>query len=116
LQRGETEELLKPQSLRKLRDVIMNFQIAGTSPSQPHNCCSERCIPHNAPLAVSRMSVSFLTGILSCGGCEPGRDTVAQALSWSMYLLCTHPDVQEKVFQEASTVIGDTPIGKVRGN
>ena len=34
-----------------------------------------------------------------------GRDTTAQALSWSLFLLCQHPDIQEQVFQEARDTV-----------
>jgi len=35
-----------------------------------------------------------------------GRDTTACALSWMMYMICLHPEVEEKVFQEVSSVLG----------
>jgi len=34
-----------------------------------------------------------------------GRDTTAQALSWTFYRLCIHPDVQAKVRQEVLSVV-----------
>lgn len=35
-----------------------------------------------------------------------GRDTTAQALSWCLYLLCEHPDIQDKVYDEIVSVCG----------
>lgn len=35
-----------------------------------------------------------------------GRDTTAQALSWTIFCLCQHPDVAEKVRQELADVCG----------
>jgi cytochrome P450 len=37
-----------------------------------------------------------------------GHETSASALSWALYLLATHPDVQERVAREAET-LGDAP-------
>eukprot|EP00746_Dinoflagellata_sp_MGD_P027051 gnl/MRDRNA2_/MRDRNA2_163744_c0_seq1.p1 gnl/MRDRNA2_/MRDRNA2_163744_c0~~gnl/MRDRNA2_/MRDRNA2_163744_c0_seq1.p1 ORF type:complete len:530 (+),score=82.30 gnl/MRDRNA2_/MRDRNA2_163744_c0_seq1:82-1671(+) len=36
-----------------------------------------------------------------------GRDTTAQALSWTVFLLCLHPEVEEKAIQEIRNVCGD---------
>jgi len=38
-----------------------------------------------------------------------GHDTTSAALSWSFYLLATHPDVEAKVLDEIHQVIGDKP-------
>jgi len=35
-----------------------------------------------------------------------GRDTTAQALTWSMLLLSTHPEVEEKIRAEALSILG----------
>lgn len=35
-----------------------------------------------------------------------GRDTTAQALSWAIFLLIGHPDVEEKLLQELEEVLG----------
>lgn len=35
-----------------------------------------------------------------------GRDTTANALSWSFYRLCIHPDIQQRVYDEVIQVIG----------
>ncbi len=37
-----------------------------------------------------------------------GRDTVAQAFSWSVHMLSLHPAVQEKIYQEARSVLGSS--------
>ncbi|GAB0493459.1 hypothetical protein MMPV_004741 [Pyropia vietnamensis] len=34
-----------------------------------------------------------------------GVDTTAHSLQWGIYLLCTHPDIQARVFEEVSTVL-----------
>ncbi|KAK1286098.1 hypothetical protein QJS10_CPB20g01579 [Acorus calamus] len=42
-----------------------------------------------------------------------GRDTTAGTLSWFFYILCLHPNIQEKVaaeVKEATSATGDTPI------
>jgi len=36
-----------------------------------------------------------------------GRDTTAQALSWSIYRLCIHPHVQQRARQEIQEVLGN---------
>jgi cytochrome P450 len=36
-----------------------------------------------------------------------GHDTTASALSWSIYSLGKHKDIQEKVYREVKEVIGD---------
>lgn len=36
-----------------------------------------------------------------------GHETTASVLSWSLYSLGKHKDVQEKVYQEVKKVIGD---------
>ncbi|HMP01758.1 MAG TPA: cytochrome P450 [Gemmatales bacterium] len=38
-----------------------------------------------------------------------GHETTAQALSWTLYLLAQHPEVQERVRAEAERVLGDRP-------
>lgn len=92
-------DLLRPENLRELRDVIMNFQIAGRgSATPPPNAC-EACETDDVYVVHAPM----LTG----------RDTVAQALAWSVYLLSLHPDVQEKVHDEAVVVLGNTPVEEV---
>lgn len=35
-----------------------------------------------------------------------GRDTTAQAMGWCTYLLSTHPDIQEKLYEELVEVFG----------
>ncbi|KAK7590720.1 hypothetical protein V9T40_002333 [Parthenolecanium corni] len=37
-----------------------------------------------------------------------GHDTVTVAASWAIYLIGSHPDVQEKIFQELNTVFGSS--------
>ncbi|XP_071488189.1 cytochrome P450 4V2-like [Diadema antillarum] len=37
-----------------------------------------------------------------------GHDTTAAAISWSLYLLGLHPDVQERLHEEVVSVLGDT--------
>jgi len=39
-----------------------------------------------------------------------GHDTTAAALNWSSYLLARHPDVQERMRQEADELIGSNPM------
>ncbi len=36
-----------------------------------------------------------------------GHETTANALSWTLYLLCKHPEVVQKIRQEAAEVLGD---------
>lgn len=36
-----------------------------------------------------------------------GHETTALALSWALYLLSTHPDIQDRVAAEAAAVLGD---------
>ena len=38
-----------------------------------------------------------------------GRDTTSNALSWAMFELCTHPDVQRKVQEEVDGVLAGSP-------
>lgn len=40
-----------------------------------------------------------------------GKDTTATTLSWFLYMLCKHSDVQEKIAKEViqATQVGDTP-------
>ncbi|MGE7780490.1 cytochrome P450 [Peribacillus sp. NPDC097264] len=38
-----------------------------------------------------------------------GHDTTATALSWTLYLLSQHPEVEAKLFHEIDTVIGNRP-------
>lgn len=53
-----------------------------------------------------------------------GVDTTAHSLQWGIYLLCTHPDVQERVLEEVSTVLppppaagaNDTPSASSKGD
>ncbi|KAG2225674.1 hypothetical protein INT45_012146 [Circinella minor] len=44
-----------------------------------------------------------------CGFFLAGHDTTANALSFAMYNLATHPDVQQKAREEAIKVLGDHP-------
>lgn len=37
-----------------------------------------------------------------------GRDTTAQSLSWTFYLLLRHPEVERKVMEEIAAVLGNT--------
>jgi cytochrome P450 len=39
-----------------------------------------------------------------------GRDTTAQALSWTFYDLATRPEIAEKICQEAKSIMGDSLI------
>ena len=36
-----------------------------------------------------------------------GRDTTAQSLSWTFFLLRTHPHVEKRVLEESGDLIGD---------
>ncbi|MCM3761955.1 cytochrome P450 [Alkalihalobacillus oceani] len=38
-----------------------------------------------------------------------GHETTANTLSWAFYLLSQHPDIEEKLYQEVSRVVGDRP-------
>ena len=40
-----------------------------------------------------------------------GHETSASALSWSLYLLALFPEIQERAFQEAQSVLGDRQPG-----
>jgi len=42
-----------------------------------------------------------------------GRDTTGQSLSWMTYLLAQHPDVQDKIHDEAQAVLGNLPNSEV---
>lgn len=35
-----------------------------------------------------------------------GHDTISAAVSWTIFLLGGHPDIQEKVFQEIDGILG----------
>lgn len=37
-----------------------------------------------------------------------GRDTTAQALSWGFYMLCCHPRVERKLYEEIKEYIDDS--------
>merc|ERR1712050_260712 len=39
-----------------------------------------------------------------------GRDTTAQSLSWTFFLLCTHPHVEMRVMEEIADLIGDREL------
>lgn len=39
-----------------------------------------------------------------------GRDTTAQAMSWCLFLIMQHPEVEERILQEVQSVFGDQPI------
>lgn len=39
-----------------------------------------------------------------------GEDTTAHSLAWAIYLLGQHPEIQEKLFEEANEILGDHPI------
>ncbi len=39
-----------------------------------------------------------------------GEDTTAHTLSWLLYLICEHPEVQRKLQKEADTVLGDETL------
>ena len=36
-----------------------------------------------------------------------GRDTTAQSLAWTCYLLAQHKEVREKIIEEVDSVLGD---------
>lgn len=38
-----------------------------------------------------------------------GRDTTAQALSWTFYMLALHPNVTQKILEEVKNVLGEDP-------
>jgi len=38
-----------------------------------------------------------------------GRDTTAQSLAWTCYLLALHPEVQKKAQEEVDRVLGEEP-------
>lgn len=38
-----------------------------------------------------------------------GHDTTSAALGWTLYLISTHPEVEEKVLAEIKDVLGDKP-------
>ena len=42
-----------------------------------------------------------------------GRDTTGQALSWMTYMLATHPNVQDKLYEEAMEVLGDLTTSEI---
>jgi cytochrome P450 len=39
-----------------------------------------------------------------------GRDTTAELLTWTVYMLSQNPDVETRVLTEIATVIGDAPL------
>jgi len=39
-----------------------------------------------------------------------GRDTTAQAMSWCLFLLMQHREVEEKLLREVSTICGEEPV------
>jgi cytochrome P450 len=41
-----------------------------------------------------------------------GHETTSQALTWTLYLLALFPEWQERVREEAQSVVGDGPIGR----
>ena len=45
-----------------------------------------------------------------------GRDTTAQALSWSLWLVMGHPEVEAKILEEIREVCGDGPITVVNSS
>jgi len=40
-----------------------------------------------------------------------GYETIGEALTWTSYLLCQHPDIEAKFFAEVDDVLGDRPPG-----
>lgn len=43
--------------------------------------------------------------LLSC--CLPGHETTAATLSWTLYYVATHPEVEAKALAEIEAVLGD---------
>ncbi|KAG8234731.1 hypothetical protein J437_LFUL000965 [Ladona fulva] len=43
-----------------------------------------------------------------------GHDTTASSISWTLYLLGRHPDIQERVWQEVDEVLGDERISSMQ--
>ncbi len=39
-----------------------------------------------------------------------GRDTTAELLTWTVYMLSKHPEVEAAVLAEIQTVVGDQPL------
>jgi cytochrome P450 len=39
-----------------------------------------------------------------------GQETTALALAWTWYLLCQHPEVEERLVEELRTALGDRPL------
>jgi cytochrome P450 len=42
-----------------------------------------------------------------------GAETTSNTLSWSFYLLAKNPEVQEKMFQEINSVVGNSRLPSV---
>jgi len=61
--------------------------------------------PDGSPLTEQQLVDTVINFIIA------GRDTTAQALSWTFYLLLLHPEVQAKLLQEVEQVLGTTTTG-----
>lgn len=57
----------------------------------------------------SNYSVEFLVDLV-LNFIIAGRDTTAQAMSWCLFLIMQHPEVEERILQEVQSVFGDQPI------
>jgi cytochrome P450 len=81
-------QLDKDPTLGKDRDLLDLFMAAKTEEGDPLNDAQLRDVVLNFILA--------------------GRDTTAQALSWSFWLLSTRPVIQAKLRDEARKVLGSS--------
>lgn len=75
--RAETEDGEQAFNDKGLRDVVLNFLIAGRYVLRSGVC-------YNPPVIAPAVSMV-------------DRDTTAQALSWSVFLTAQHPEVEHKV-------------------
>lgn len=41
--------------------------------------------------------------------CQQGHDTTTAGISWALYLLGNHPEIQEKAVKELETIFQDDP-------
>jgi cytochrome P450 len=79
-------------SSKYLRDFVMNFMIAGMC--------------YSYTMSTDRCSTIELTSVVLVFGLLLGRDTTAMLLTWTMYLVAQHPQVEQRLLQEMDEVLG----------
>ena len=93
-----------------LRDVVLNFLIAGrdttANVSLPPPYHSQHIMPCHDMLCTSIVLYLCLSASLCISAYHAMTEMywVVQALSWAVYRLCIHPHIQDKVYEEARLI------------